>query len=97
VTTTSRIVCTTLTYPNEHEHIVAVGTGTDPDKITQAWTVVDVRAAIEDGDTFYTSDGTNTALVSRYTCGCGYQTIRSASDSTTANNLDNLTQCNWGS
>lgn len=93
---TYRIVCTTFEYMLEHRHIVEVGTGTDPGKATERWSVANVRAATVAGDTFYTQDAAgNRADVSRYDCSCGCLTIHSTADATTANNLDNLRQCNW--
>lgn len=95
-----RIVCCdfqTVT-PTRHEHITGVGTGADPEKATQRWTVTQVRAAMKT-DRFYTiSPSTNgVAIATAYTCGCGYETIRSSPDSVTDNNLDHLRACSWAS
>jgi hypothetical protein len=94
---TFRIVCTTLKYPTQHSHIVEVGTGTDPGSADKQWTVDEVRFRLALFDKFYTQDLLgNIAWVEAYTCGCGYQTIRSEADASLANNLDNLRQCVWG-
>ena len=45
-----RIVC----VEKQHGHIVAVGTGTEPQKADKRLTVAQVRAALKSGDTFHT-------------------------------------------
>jgi hypothetical protein len=47
-----RIVCVNREYT--HSHITLVGTGTKVDEYSRAWTVKEVRAALEAGDRFYT-------------------------------------------
>jgi len=50
-----RIVCTEqepVIEPTTHAHIVAVGTGTGPDKADQRWTLNEVLAAMDKGDSF---------------------------------------------
>lgn len=96
-----RIVCTTQEPAwEDHEHaaIDEVGTGTDPNRWSKRWTVAEVVAAIDGGDTFYTK-GTRTgkeAEVNKFHCTrCDAERIRSAPDATTDNNLDSLRRCNW--
>jgi hypothetical protein len=97
VTETYRIVCVDLAKPSRHEHILTVGMGADPDRADAKWAVEQVRAAIRNGDHFYTeslSTG-DEAEVEPYDCGCGVKTIRSTADAVTDNNLDNLRPCRW--
>jgi hypothetical protein len=100
-TTNYQIVCvdSVPSASGLHEHIVGVGTGTDPSAADAKWTVTEVRTAL-DGDTrFYTvspSTGAQ-ARVFKFDCFCGYKTIRSHSDAVTDNNLDNMRACNWKS
>jgi hypothetical protein len=91
----SRIVCSELQNPTQHRHIIAVGTGSDPNKADERWTVDQVRAAIRNGDRFYTvSPSTGkTANVEPYDCACGYKSIRSTDDAVRDNNLDYLRAC----
>jgi Protein of unknown function (DUF3892) len=96
-----RIVCCDFqaaVTPTRHQHITGVGTGSDPAKATEKWAVVKVRAAMTT-DRFYTVSPSTSgvAMVEAYTCGCGYETIRSSPDSVTDNNLDNLRTCSWAS
>jgi hypothetical protein len=98
-TKTYRIVCVTTEHP--HRHITEVGTGADPSGASKQWTVTAVRNAIDNGDTFYTEDAKgNTAAVLKDTChfaGCTVRTIRSHSDASKDNNLDNMRACAWKS
>lgn len=97
-TLATRIVCTTQSNPSApgHGHIVAVGTGTDPDRASGKATVDEVRRRLANGEAFYTQDAAgHRASVRPFDCSCGIRTIRSAADATTANNLDNLRACNW--
>lgn len=89
---TTRIVCTE--QPNCH--IVAVGTNPDGgDNATGRMTVPEVWAAIDRGETFYTWGGGKVALVHKFHCACGRGSLRSAADSTVANNLDYMRTCAW--
>ena len=98
-----RIVCTEqepFNEPTSHAHIVAVGTGTDPDKADKRWTLDEVLSAIDRGDTFYTKgkQSGKTAIVEKYTCTlCRRMFIRSRPDAVTDNNLDSLRRCQWQS
>jgi hypothetical protein len=95
-----RVVCTRqepVTQPTSHAHIVAVGTGNDPDQETLSWALTEVIRAIEaTGDTFYTV-GLSTGRRARVLvvpCGyCGEKIIRSAPDHVYDNNLDSLRRC----
>ena len=97
--TSYRIVCTEQDPPDEpHDqaHIVAVGTGDDPDKASQRWELQEVLDTIDNGDSFYTkSESTGErAEVHEYECGtCGQTTLRSTADDTEDNNLNNLREC----
>jgi hypothetical protein len=96
-----RIVCTEqepFYQPTTHAHIVAVGTGTNPDKADQRWKLDEVLAAMDRGDRFYTvSPSTGkTALVEKYAClKCSRTFIRSTPDAIYDNNLDSLRRCNF--
>lgn len=98
-----RIVCTEqepMSQPTTHAHIVAVGTGTDPDKADSRWSLQQVLNAMGNGDVFYTQgkQSGRIAKVERQNCrACGRAIIRSAADSVTDNNLDSLRRCNWKS
>lgn len=95
-----RIVCTVQKPAGtDHDaaHIVNVGVGDDPSGADQKFTVQQVRDKIDDNIKFYTkSESTGkTAEVEKYTCGCGYETIRTKPDERIDNNLDDLRECNW--
>ena len=98
-----RIVCTNqepVNYPTTHAHIVAVGTGTDPNKADTRWSLAEVLAAMDRGDVFYTQgeQSAKIALVEKYQCSrCNRIYIRSTPDAVHDNNLDNLRRCNWNS
>lgn len=100
---TYRIVCTEqapATAPPSHQHIVAVGTGSDPAKADLRWVLNEVLAAMERGDVFYTQgiESGKIARVEPYHCHhCRRTFIRSAPDAVKDNNLDNLRRCNWSS
>lgn len=95
-----RIVCTTqrpANQPPTHAHIVAVGTGTDPDKASKPWTLRQVIDAIDSGnDRFYTKGQYSgvIAQVHKVACpSCGHYIIRSVGDVVKDNNLDSLRAC----
>jgi len=91
---TYRIVCVEKVASGDHHHLTHAGTGTDPDKATQRWTVAEVRTAIGNGDEFYSQGGGEKAYVERFTC-CGVNTIRTKADDTTKDNLDYKRICSW--
>jgi hypothetical protein len=91
-----RIVCVETLYP--HRHITHVGTGSDPDRASERWDVMNVRTALRHGDRFYTQDPMTgrTADVEPYDAYTGagvVYTIRSTADAIPGNNLDNLRGC----
>ena len=96
-----RIVCTEqkpADQSNTHAHVVAVGTGVNPDRATTRWTLDQVLNAMDRGDLFYTQSPSTgkTAWVQKYTCTpCRRTYIRSAPDAVHDNNLDNLWRCSW--
>ena len=98
-----RIVCTTQIPADAHPrnaNIVAVGTGTEPDRADTRWTVPEVIAAMDRGDRFYTKGKASglVAWVVKYWCSiCGDWHIRSEADATLENNLDYLRACSWRS
>ena len=101
---TYRIVCTDRRpspHPTHHPHIVAVGTvrtGSDSAKATKKWSLDKVLAAMDEGDRFYTKGerSQEVAEVGTYRCvPCGRTYIRSAPDTATDDNLDNLRPCSW--
>ena len=102
---TYRIVCTDqepVYQPKNHAHIVSVGTGGDPDKATEKFTLAQVIAKIEAGEIFYTQ-GPRTGkqarvLVAWCTICSTRKIIKSSPDATTDNNLDGgIRRCNWSS
>lgn len=93
---TYRIVCTEQTGCSQSGHIMAVGTSSNAsDYADRQWTVQEVWDAIAQGDVFYTSAGGYVAGVNPYRCGCGWGSLRSTPDATTANNLDSMRLCQW--
>jgi hypothetical protein len=92
-----RIVCVDReTNASGHEHIAAVGVGSDPGQADDGKTVREVRQAMAHGDQFYTvspSTGKE-AAVEQYRCEmCNFEAIRSEEDRIADNNLDNLRAC----
>lgn len=84
-----------MAQTTHHRHITAVGIGADATKADGLWPVERVRAALVAGEVFSTSDAEgNVASVERYTCRCGYDTIRSAAGTPRACNLTRLRECN---
>jgi hypothetical protein len=96
---TYRIVCTKqepASAPPTHAHIVAVGTGNDPNQATERWALVQVIQKMDAGDQFFTQGEKSgkRANVEKYYCShCRQQHIRSSADATTDNNLDSLRIC----
>ncbi len=94
-----RIICTRqepVTAPPSHQHIVAVGTGTEPRHYTHLWSLDQVLEAMRRGDSFFTQgeQSGRIAEVEAYQCThCRRLHIRSHRDSVTDNNLDNLSRC----
>jgi hypothetical protein len=94
-----RIVCTEQSDPPApgHGHILAVGTGSDPNKADNRFTVQTVRSKIAGGERFYTVGlrSGDYADVEPFDCWCGIETIRSDPDQVTDNNLDSLRLCHF--
>jgi hypothetical protein len=92
-----RIVCVekTASADGTHKHLSGVGTGIDPDSASTKRTVSEVRAAIDNGDTFHTVGANGQkANVEKWSC-CGVNTLRTKPDDTKTDNLDNLRLCSW--
>ena len=79
--------------PTEHRHIVAVGTRMHATHLTTTWTMVDVLAAMDSGDRFYTHVAGDSALVERFVCRCGFHTVRSSPNAALANGLCRIREC----
>ena len=96
-----RVVCTEQVPAAAHPRaakIVAVGTGVDPDRANDNWTVAQVVSAIDSGHIFYTQGKASgkVAIIQKYWCAaCGESHIRSAADAVIDNNLDSLRACSW--
>lgn len=92
-----RIVCTNQEpagQDHDTAHIVEAGVGTSNGIPTKILDVDKIREDILlNNEAYYTNYGGNKADVDRYTCSCGYETIRSDPDSFTGNNLDKLPDC----
>lgn len=92
---THQIVCTEQTRCTQAGHIISVGTGTDSTSANAQWTVREVWDALDRGEVFYTYGGGEVALVHKFHCPCGRNSLRSAPDATIENNLDYLRLCRW--
>lgn len=96
-----RIVCTEqipFSYHPSQAKIVAVGTGDDPYKAAERFTVEEVVSLMDQGHFFYTKGLTSgkIAYVEKYWCStCQEWHIRTEADAVTDNNLDSLRYCNW--
>jgi len=94
-----RVVCVkrgTIKHPKPHSHITGVGTGDRADWADMRWTLREVLAAMEEGDTFYTwSEATGRITpIETYECPqCGSTCIRSSEGSAPDNNLDAMRNC----
>lgn len=80
-----RIVC----VERPRGAIEAVGTGSNPAKAEKRWTVAQVRAAIKNGDRFYTQSPSSGKKADVEP----FDSIRSKADCEKDNNLDNLRRC----
>lgn len=96
-----RIVCTEqepVGHPHTDAHITNVGTGNDPNRADQKWTLDEVLHTMDQGHIFFTKGERSgkTALVEKYVCShCQRTYIRSTPDRVEDNNLDSLRRCNW--
>jgi Protein of unknown function (DUF3892) len=90
------ITCVSRARTLFHEHVTWVGIGDNIGNYRERVSVAAVRTAIRAGDRFYTVSPTTgkAALVEVYDCpSCKAPTIRSAPDSVTDNDLDNIGLC----
>jgi hypothetical protein len=81
--------------PNGHPHVVIVGTA-KLNGYSKLWTITQVYNAMDQGDTFYThgEKSQKTAAVQKYKCPlCDENTLRSAPEAVTDNNLESLPTC----
>jgi hypothetical protein len=90
-----RIICTrkdSFDMPHLHSHVMIVGTEKSAG-YSKLWTVTQVYNAMDQGESFYTHGDTSgkRALVHKYQCPhCSQNTLQSAPDAVTDNNLDSL-------
>lgn len=87
------IVCTLHEMADDHTHIGRVGTGSgaQPDLI---WTVEQVYAAMDRGETFYTVGGGVRGEVGKATCSaCEAPSLRTKGDAAVKDNLAVLPHC----
>ena len=90
------ITCVNRASTLFHQHVTQVGLGDAIGYYRERVSVANVRAAIREGDRFYTVSPTTgkAALVEVYDCpSCKAPTIRSAPDSITDNDVDNISIC----
>ena len=78
----------------EHRHVTDIET-TAVEVLSRRWSAAEVRAALSNGDGFYTISPTTSemATVEIYDCSCGLKTIRSGPDAIVDNNLAALPKC----
>ena len=89
-----RIVCVNRLHTSvQHAHVTDIGTTTAQG--SRPWSALEVRAAISNGDRFFTVSPTTgeTATVEPYDCRCGLKTVRSGPDAIADNNLAALPDC----
>ena len=85
---TYKILCVTRSGDDPHDHVVSVGIGP-----TTNVPVAKVREALDHADTYYVFGGDLPAVVEKFDCDCGAETIRSAAGAIEANNLDSVASC----
>ena len=90
-----RIICTrqeAFDMPRPHAHVIIVGTEKSAG-YSKLWTITEVYNAMDQGHTFYTHGETSGKDASVQKCKCPHcqqNTLRSAPNAVTDNNLDNL-------
>lgn len=90
-----RIICTrqeAFDMPRPHAHVIIVGTEKSAG-YSKLWTITEVYNAMDQGHTFYTHGDKSGKSASVQKCKCPHcqqNTLRSAPDAVTDNNLDNL-------
>jgi hypothetical protein len=85
-----QIIC--VDKETSHGHILDVGISGQ----SRTYTVAEIYYALDQQDTFHTGSRAtgDYAVVAKFNCTyCGRPTLRSHSDRTSANNLDNLRSC----
>lgn len=84
------ITCTKhgIVGSQQHNHLVEIGTASG-----YRFSVSEVLSKLKSGDTFYTTGGGDEANVDPMRCRCGYTTLRTNADDTTADNLGDLPTC----
>ena len=85
---TYKITCATRSGDAPHDHVVSISIGGSTRR-----PVAEVRDALDKFDTYYVYGGEQSAVVEKFDCECGAQTIRSEADATEANNLHSLPAC----
>ena len=93
-----RVVCVEWqTFEDGHRHIVAIGTGNNPRKAEERWTMTEVLFSMRFGqDRFYTEDSDGrSAEVQRVVCDCGARTLGSVADGSRTPALSSLRQCRF--
>jgi hypothetical protein len=94
-----RVVCVEWqTFDDGHRHIVAVGTGDDPGKAEERWTMTEVLFSMRFGqDRFYTEDADGgSAGVERAVCDdCGARTVGTVAGAVGTQTLRTLRPCRF--
>ncbi len=93
-----RVVCVEWqTFEDGHRHIVAIGTGDNPGKAEERWTMTEVLFSMRFGqDRFYTEDSDGrSAEVHRVICECGARTLGSVADGAPTQALPSLRPCRF--
>ena len=93
-----RVVCVEWqTFDDGHRHIVAIGTGNNPRKAEERWTMTEVLFSMRFGqDRFYTEDADGrSAEVDRAICDCGARTLGSVAGAIGTETLSSLRPCRF--
>jgi hypothetical protein len=94
-----RVVCVrrgTINQPKPHIHITGVGTGDRADWADMRWTLREVLAAMDEGDTFFAQSETTGQItpVETYECAqCGSTCIRSSEKAVPDNDIGEMRNC----
>jgi hypothetical protein len=83
--TAYRVLCVEWqTFPDGHRHIVAFGTGENPRRADERWTMTEIVFSMKFGqDRFYTEDADGgVADVARVVCECGARTVSTVDPAT---------------
>ena len=93
-----RVVCVEWqTFEDGHRHIAAIGTGENPRKAEERWTMTEVLFSMRFGqDRFYTEDADGrSAEVQRVICDCGARTLGSVVEGARTETLSTLRPCRF--